>query len=260
MPVSRVKNWNGEEIEAVQSRGGVWAFLDYLNGVICPADCACPPPELVQKLSKSDKYIHFYPEDQPLITRHLGYYTDLQSAHSEDAMVWSCFGTLAHSAPSARVTWAQWLVDRLGFSGTIETSTISLWRRVPHPDNFSQGGPELDALIQTDKVVVISETKWRSGESQWQGIDGRSTQFDLRERFIRVLGRSLYRDRQIVLLSIVLDEHGEPCPTRDGIVFKRITWKTLVNEGPHPLSAELRRYYDWKRNLIPRKHGVAPPG
>jgi hypothetical protein len=155
MPVSRITNWNGEEIEAIQTKGGVWAFPNYLNGVICSNDCCSPPPELVQKLAKSDKYIHFYPEDQPLITRQLGYYTDLQSAHSEDAMVWSCFGTAADCLQDDRTMWAQWLVRNLGYHDTITKTTICLWRRVPHPDNFTQGGPELDALIQTDKVVIL---------------------------------------------------------------------------------------------------------
>jgi hypothetical protein len=260
MPVSRITNWNGEEIEAIQTKGGVWAFPNYLNGVICSNDCCSPPPELVQKLAKSDKYIHFYPEDQPLITRQLGYYTDLQSAHSEDAMVWSCFGTAADCLQDVRTVWGQWLVKKLGYNETITKTTICLWRRVPHPDNFTQGGPELDALIQTDKVVILVEAKWRSGESRWQGIDGRSSQFDLRERFIRVLGSAVYGERRVILLSIVLEGNADSRPVQEGIDFHRITWKTLVNEGPHPRAGELRRYYDWKRNLIPRKYGVEPPG
>lgn len=260
MPVSYLKNWNGKEVAAIQTRGGVWAFPNFLDGVICPDGCVCPAPELVQKLSRSDKYIHFHPEDQPAITKNLGYYTDLQSAHSEDAMVWSFFGTLAYSAPDARAIWTSWLGQKLGCDPNVNHSAISLWRRVPHPDNFTQGGPELDALIQTDKFVVIGEAKWRSSESRWQGIDGRAGQFDLREKFIQDLGKSLYPDRELVLLSIVLQESGDMRPTREGIVFRTTTWKTLVHESPHPASAELRRYYDWKRDLIPRKYGAEPLG
>jgi hypothetical protein len=260
MPVSRIKNWNGDEIEAIQTKGGVWAFPDYLSGVICPDYCVSPPSELVQKLAKSDKYIHFHPEDQPLITQQLGYYTDLQSVHSEDAMVWSCFGTLSGCRPDLRTVWTQWLVGKLGYSETIDKAAICVWRRVPHPDNFTQGGPELDALVLTDKVVILVEAKWRSAESRWQGVDGRSSQFDLRERFICVLGGAIYPGRRVVLLSVVLEGNADSRPIQEGIDFHRITWNTLVNEGPHPLSDELPRYYDWKRNLIPRKYGVKAPG
>src|SRR6202000_1707944 len=100
------------------------------NGVICSNDCCSPPPELVQKLATSDKYIHFYPEDQPLITRQLGYYTDLQSAHSEDAMVWSCFGTAADCLQDVRTVWAQWLVKKNCGQATNTGKNNCLWRGV----------------------------------------------------------------------------------------------------------------------------------
>jgi hypothetical protein len=69
---------------------------------------------LVQKLARSDKQMYFFPEDQAFLVQKLGYYTDLQSVNSEDALVWSYFGPLAYATPDVRGRWAGWLVSYLG--------------------------------------------------------------------------------------------------------------------------------------------------
>lgn len=259
MAICQIANWNGRTVSAVQSRGGVWAFLDYLDNVIRPRDCAWPAPELVQKLARSDKQMYFFPEDQPLLAQRLGYYTDLQSVNSEDALVWSYFGPLAYATPDARRRWADWLLGRLGGTRPVQDCSVALWRRVPHPDNYSQGGPELDSVIVTDSAVLLVEAKWRSGEARWQGLDGRMGQIELRSKFIRLLGAKIYDERRLMLLSITLDERVEP-PRADAPFLTSLLWKDIVRCPAHPSSAEIERYYDWKRNLIQRRRGVEAPG
>ena len=258
MPTCGVSNWNGSTVQAVQSRGGVWAFVDYLDNVIRPHACPWPPPELVQKLARSDKQMYFFPEDQPFLVQKLGYYTDLQSVNSEDALVWSYFGPLAYATPDVRCRWAGWLLNHLGCACRIEECAIALWRRVPHPDNYTQGGPELDSVVVTDSAVVMIEAKWRAGESRWQGIDGRTGQIALRSKFIQLLGARIYGDRPIMLLSITLDDRIDP--KADDPLCRALFWKDVVRSPVHPLQDEIQHYYDWKGNLIPRRRGVEAPG
>ena len=260
MSVCEMPDWNGRTIRAVQSRGGVWAFLDYSDGVIRPSGCAWPPPEIVQKLSRSDKQMYFHEEDRPFLDERLGYYTDLQSVHSEDAIVWSYFGPLAYASRDGRCRWAQWLLERLGCPSQVTDCVVSLWRRVPHPDNYSQGGPELDVIVQTDQAAVLMEAKWRSGEARWQGIDGRTGQIELRCRFIRLVGARIYGERKLTLLSITLDEQPAHVAQADAPPVMSLLWKHIVDCQVHPISHEIRRYYDWKRNLISRRRGIPAPG
>jgi hypothetical protein len=213
----------------------------------------------VQKLARSDKHTYFYPEDQPFLLENLGYYADLQSVNSEDALVWSYFGPLAYATPDVRCRWAEWVISQLGCASQIRECAVALWRRVPHPDNYTQGGPELDTVVVTDAAVVMIEAKWKAGESRWQGLDGQTGQIALRSKFIQVLGSKIYGGRPIILLSIILDDRIEP-PNPDDPLRRALLWKDLVRSPLHPLQAEIQRYYDWKRNLIPRRRGAEAPG
>lgn len=260
MALQEVNDWNGRRLSAVQTSGGVWAFLNYADGLVHSPGNVWPPAELVQKLNRSDRLVYFREEDRPLLTEQLGYYADLQSAHSEDAIVWSYFGTLAHSSSDARLHWYSWMAERIGISAKTRCCDLSLWRRVPHPDNLTPGGPEIDVLILTDKTVLLFEIKWRSAEGRWQGVDGRSTQMDLRDRFLTTLAPRIFPGRQPVLVYVVLDE-SQALPSRiSEVSLHCIKWKELCCCGVHPFSDEILRFYDWKRNLIPRKYGATAPG
>lgn len=261
MPLQQIENWNGRPIDAIQTRGGVWAFPDYSDGVIRFPACCWPPPEIVQKLFRSDKHIYFHPEDQTLITSKLGYYVDLQSAHSEDSMVWSYFGVLSRAAPDLRIRWAKWFLQLCGCEQDARQCEVTLWRRVPHPDNLAAGGPEIDAVIQTEDTLILVEAKWRSAESRWQGVDGHSGQLELRRRFLANYGRNVYHDRKLVVAVVLLEGLSTPNKfDQDASDTVCLLWRSLAACPVHPAGDEFLRYYNWKRHLIPRKFGVAAPG
>jgi hypothetical protein len=260
LSICELRDWNGRAIRAVQSRGGVWAFIDYSDGIIRPTHCSWPPPELAQKLFRSDKSQYFYPEDQPCLTQDLGHYSDLQSAHSEDAMVWSYFGAISYAPTEFRCLWAGWLLSLAGCKDSPVNCTVALWRRVPHPDNLTAGGPEIDAIVQTDRTVAFIEAKWRSGESRWQGLDGQTGQLELRSKFLQGVGHRIYGDRTLLLLSLTLDDRAGLPIESEGVRVVALLWKDLIRCSAHPLSEEIERYYDWKRNLIPRRKGFNAPG
>jgi hypothetical protein len=261
MGIVRLPDWNGRDIEAVRSKGGVWAFPDFTDNVIRTEDSQWPPPELVQKLCQSQQLSAFLPGDQSLLTRKLGYYSDLQSINSEDAIQWSYFGPLVYGSASQRVAFTNWLLGCLGLPWRTTACCFQLWRRVPHPDNLTPGGPEIDLLIHGHSCVIFCESKWRSGEGRWQGIEGKSTQLELRCQFLERYGRRLYGDVDFAVLYIVLDESQRPSPvTSSSPPVHVMRWADLCGCAAHPRFEEIRSYYNWKRDLIARKWGAPAPG
>src|SRR5215469_11562857 len=159
MPISALKDWNNKIVSAVRSKGGVIAFPDFADNLLRIDRGAWPPPEVMQKLYKSEKLWAFGEDDQEFLCEKLGYYCDLQSVHSEDAMQWSYFGPLIYGTEADRLQFAQWLRGILNL-GVPEPSScyITMWRRLPHPDNGTPNGPEVDLLIATDTFVLVIES------------------------------------------------------------------------------------------------------
>jgi hypothetical protein len=136
-----------------------------------------------------------------------------------------------------------------------------MWRRLPHPDNGTPNGPELDLLVNTNSFAFLVESKWRSGEGRWQGIEGNATQVQLRQRFLARFGRALLGDAALGVIYVVLDD-SQKC-TGDSSIQVSVTnlkWADLLRFKNHPRAAEVQRYYDWKRNLVARKFGIPAPG
>ena len=229
MAVETMLDWNGRMIEAIRSRGGTWAFPDYTDGLIRSECSAWPPHELVQKLHRSDKIIYFSGEDQAILTAKFGHYVDLQSANSEDAAVWSYFGPLKHSPVNVRAEWATSFLKLLGSSDPVNACDVSLWRRVPHPDSLTPGGPEIDVCVTTEKDLVVIEAKWRASEGHWQGAEGLSTQMQLRSRFLKSLGQKVYPGKSLRLVYIMLDS-SQALPDRaDAVKTDCLLWSQLLN-------------------------------
>ena len=86
-----MKNWNGKEINSAISNGGVRVVAHPFNNLIT-SDCSpWPPSEILQKLYQSRHVNAFHGDQLEICTSGIGYYTDLQSLHSEDAITWSVF-------------------------------------------------------------------------------------------------------------------------------------------------------------------------
>jgi len=259
MAVETILDWNGVPVRAVRSRGGTWAFPDFSDGLIRTDSGAWPPQELVQKLHRSDKVTFFPPEDQPSLTARLGHYVDLQSANSEDAAVWSYFGPLVYAPVDVRSAWARSFLDLLGRSGPVEDCGVSLWRRVPHPDSLTSGGPEVDVCITTKQDLILIEAKWWASEGHWQGAEGLSTQMQLRSRFLTVLGPRVYAGKNLHLVYIMLDS-SQILPDRsDAIKADCLLWSQILRETRHPLQQEVCNYFRWKWSLAPRASGRIVP-
>jgi hypothetical protein len=206
----------------------------------------------------------FSAEDQARLSQHLGYYSDLQSLASEDALTWNIFGSLVYARPPVRSTYIVHLFRELGIavSDVGPAPAIWLWRRVPHPENHAPGGPEVDMGIQAGPVLLLAEAKWLSRLGRKQGVNRDRDQMELRDMFCRGTGQRLYPSvSRFVLMELVrADGQGEHRTVElegRSVTFCKTGWETVATLVSHPLAAELRDHLRWKE-----QYGVskAPPG
>ena len=250
--VKTILNWRGEEIEVARSRGGTLAVIDPFDNLVTTGVAPWPPPEIVQKLYKSRHDRAFDEPDYGAVTRALGFYSDLQSLHSEDTITWSVFGTVAHADQGARCAFTNSLLNLLGITiPTVKAANIWLWRRIPHPDTLTQGGPEIDFGIQTEQVVLLGEAKWLSGVGQAQGKARNKNQVTLRREFFEKYGGVIFGSAShYVLLGLSLRggmlENEEINLGHATLYLRDVTWGSMCNIEGHPVSKEIRSYLKWK--------------
>lgn len=244
-----IPNWNGTQIQIGRSRGGVLAVSHPFDNLIRPERIAWPPLEIVQKLYKSRQGEAFKGLDSQAVIYGLGYYCDLQSLQSEDALTWSVFGTLQHSSGEQREAWTQDFFGLLGLdSANPESAEISLWRRTPHPDNLSQGGPEVDFSISTKNAIIFGETKWLSKIGKAQGKEKGKDQLQICQEVLEKYGHKFFRDKTvkaIVCIGLALDTFGNR--DKSDIFLRSVTWDQVCSLALHPNADEVMRYFVWKK-------------
>jgi len=105
-PTFRITDWNGRAIEAAQSRGNVVAVADFSDNLMRLESALWPTAAVLQKLCRNPRHEEaFDGQARQLLTERLGFYSDLQSLHSEDAITWSFFGTLSMASPVKRTAF-----------------------------------------------------------------------------------------------------------------------------------------------------------
>jgi hypothetical protein len=239
LQVMFIKNWNNVDIEIVESKGGVKATINPYDNLIKTNILPWPLPEVLQKLYQSNHHKSF----DNSIGWDLGYYSDIQSLNSEDAMTWSYFGTLAYADRKIKVEFLTKLLKllKLNVDCSIKDVNISLWRRIPHPDTLVSGGPEIDFIIQSEKVVLLGEAKWLSGISVNQGKKKNKDQIELRKEFLEKYSSIIFPNLDI---ANVLCLSFNPSNHKSAL---NLTWHDLIYAKIHPLGDELIRYYEWKK-------------
>lgn len=243
--VTTMKDWNGKEIRIAKSRGGKISVCNYEDNLIIPSRSTWPHPDIVKKLYQSNHGKDFDKQGHSELIKKLGFYCDLQSLRSEDAITWSVFGTLNYFPKEARIQFVNSLLENIGEKIRINDCIIQLWTRIAHPDTLVSGGPELDFQIVCDRLVLFGEAKWMSKVASGQGKKRDKDQLQLRQEFLQKYGKKIFPkvDKSFVLF-VGLDSKAQ-----DYNCYY-ISWETICNETHHPLRDELFRYYSWKA-----KHG-----
>ncbi|HPN86738.1 MAG TPA: hypothetical protein PKV11_06700 [Smithella sp.] len=245
-----INDWNENNISAAKSKGGVIVTAHPYSNLI-KTDCEpWPPPEIVQKLYESRQIRAFSGEERNICISGLGYYCDLQSLHSEDAITWSVFGTISRFEQEKREAWLTDLFKMIQLpDANAKSADIYLWRRVPHPDNRVPGGPEIDVGILTENTLILGEAKWLSGVGTAQGKGKNKDQIQLRGEYLKEYGPKFYRAlSQLVVLGIGLNKEAFVNNVPEGVIFRSITWEEICSLNTHPIAEEVERYYNWKVN------------
>ncbi len=254
------KDWNGKDVQVAYSKGGkVPVLSDPFNNLIRTGMPNWPPIEIVQKLYKGNDN-NFASDDKQKCTDSLGYYCDLQSIHSEDAITWSVFGTISYAGKAIKEQWVSELFKAINLPAVASTDNaeIFLWRRIPHPDTLVSGGPEIDVGIITSDTVILCEAKWTSSVGQHQGKSGTKDQIQLRGEFLEKYGKKIFRNkRHFCVLGITINDNGVTNTVPESVIFKSITWEKLCSAKSHSLSEEVYRYYNWKLNNSTFRKGTS---
>jgi hypothetical protein len=263
--VPQIEDWNGRSIAVENTKAdgsGVWLVFDYSDNLIRTGIELWPPAAITQKLYRSDRTNQAPVEVQKAVKRKLGFYCDLQSLHSEDAITWSFFGPLARATSDARARFLNWLCDRLGLPWTNNRSCeVDLWRRVVHPKTLVSGGPELDFFLVGDQCLIVGEAKWFSTEGR-HGTGKEDTQMHYRRRFLTEFAPEIYGERGRALVGVALDRGIEselPGPT-PGVETKPLYWADLCEYTDHPAGQEFSAYYDWKQEYMAESYKRAGRG
>jgi hypothetical protein len=248
---TRVRDWRGNEIELAESSRGVLAFVNPWDGVVHGGVDPWPPPELVQKLYQSNHGGAFVDAANADATRFLGYYSDLQSMHSEDAVTWSLFGPIAYADSNVRSQFCAQIFESLRITGSASQARIWLWRRLPHPDTRVSGGPEIDFAIQTGDTLVLGESKWRSGFGAGQGAKRDKDQIQLRVEYCIKHGAEVFPQvTQFIVLAVgrgsnlLTDVHRALGGGK--VLTHETTWEALGGLPANPFAAEFRAQLAWR--------------
>jgi hypothetical protein len=237
-----MRDWNDKEILIAKSRGGKISVCNYENNLIVPPHSVWPHPDIVKKLYKSNHGKDFDPASYEALSAKLGFYCDLQSLRSEDAITWSIFGTLLYFNKYHQVHFVNSLLEVIG-EEHIQDCQIQLWTRIAHPDTLVSGGPELDFQIIGDNVVIFGECKWTAKVAENQGKQKNKNQLQLRKEYLEKYGKRIFPhiNRQLVLIVGLTKPQNPVCPN--------ITWEEICNNTQHPLEEEISRYYHWKKEF-----------
>jgi len=231
---------NYNEVLIIPSRGKSGAVADIKDNIFNFYDTTWPPSCLVSKIIPSGNIRHFAIENQIKLKEKLGFYSDLQSIKSEDAITWSLFGNMTYAPFELQNRFYNEFVSNIGLNNdTLES--IELWKRLPHPDNNSIYGPEVDVMLVGKINYILIECKWTSKLGDRQGINKDKNQIQIRQDFIKKLGNQVMGNRLGSIVFIGNDKMSN---------IKSITWSDFCNFESIPFKAEYRKYIEWKLLLL----------
>jgi hypothetical protein len=247
-----MNNWNQQEVEIITSTGGVIALANPYDNLITTGVAPWPASEVVQKLYQSRQARAFEEDQKEILKKFNGYYSDLQSIHSEDAITWSVFGTVAHSPNEMRNNFISDLFRNIGIKPKpVENSEIFLWRRIPHPDTLAPGGPEIDFGILTQDTLIFGEAKWKSSVGTAQGKNKDKDQIQLRVEFLQKYAPKLYPGvKQFLVLGVGLKNDVTENYSDKAIKCIDRTWNDICSLESHPNCGELLKYLAWKKEYL----------
>jgi hypothetical protein len=232
-----------KEPKIIPSKGSSGAVRSYKENLLIPEGVVFPTAELTSKLTKSGHGSDFADENRRELEADLGYYCDLQSIKSEDAITWSLFGYVGCQSQDIRDRFFNELLSAL-HNETDTNCQIKLWQRLPHPNTSPGGGPEMDVILMGEKYMFLVECKWGSAIDKKQGVDKDKSQIDIRKEWIQKFGKTEYPNHRIKIL-LVANENL----VQDDKEVLFISWEDFCKFSlPH--KELFTSYFEWKKQLL----------
>ncbi|MEI6823662.1 MAG: hypothetical protein WCL51_17155 [Bacteroidota bacterium] len=227
----------------IPSKGKSGALLDYKDNFIIPDNIIWPPEEVISKLLKSSKLRYFDHTYHNNLTKDLGFYSDLQSIRSEDAITWSLFGFISHQSIDIQNSFYNELLNYLNLEKD-NICEINLWRKFQHPETSNiKKGPEMDVVIMGERYMLLIECKWTSGIGGKQGVKKDKNQIEIRQLWINKFGKKIYPNHQIEVVLVALKN----IITQNNLF---ISWDSFCNFKSIPHIKQFKSYLMWKKKYI----------
>ena len=246
-----IKDWNDQEIEVAYSKGGVPILANPLDNLISTNIVPWPTSEVIQKHDKNN-FSYSDDNNKEIATKKLGYNCYLQSINSEDAITWSVFGTVSYHDLSIQTRWVNDFFNFLELNDSSPNHPeIFLWKRFPHAETLVPGGSEIDFGILTEDTILFGEAKWNSPLDTKQGKKEDKDQIQIRAEFLQKYINKIspnIKYRIVLYLRRSGEEYGSVDYAPD-VLIKSCTWDDVCDLKSHPLSDEVKRYLEWKKQF-----------
>ena len=229
------------QTKVIPSKGKSGAVIPIKNNLIVPESINWPPMELVSKFYKSEHLKDYEKKYHEELIRELGYYCDLASIKSEDAMTWSLFGYISKMDKDIQNNFYNEFLGELKYKKD-NIISIELWKTLPHPETFTSTGPEIDVFILGENNYMLIECKWTSGIGKNQGKDKKLDQIQIREMFKNGIGKKILPNKECIIV-LVANEN-----INNNSIF--ISWKTLSTFSSLPHKEIFNNYLEWKNKYI----------
>jgi hypothetical protein len=138
------------KIKVIRSKVASGAVINIKDNFLIPDSISWPPIEIVSKMYQSNHLGAFNEADHKILTEELGYYCDLYSVKSEDAITWSLFGYISKLDFNLQNDFYNEFLNSINIAGD-KIVSIDLWKRIPHPQTLVSGGPEIDVILNGEK-------------------------------------------------------------------------------------------------------------
>lgn len=226
-------------LRIVNSKGKSKSYINFIENLLIPPNTIIPPIEVISKVVKSNHLKDFDKKYHDKLIEDKGFYTDLQSINSEDAITWSLFGYISKLSDNIRIDFFNELLSKINLEND-DYCDIKLWQRLPHPDTFVSGGPEIDVLLIGKKNFIIIECKWNANFSKNQGVDKKQDQMQIREKWINTIGKVIYPSHSFSLVYVGKERKKDS-------KYISITWNELSNFDSLPHKNEFLAYLESKK-------------
>lgn len=251
-------NWKGRNIQVARSGehfNGRMAVLDFKDNLVAAAIPGFIPFPLLQKLARSVHEADYFGAARTAVTNRLGFYTDLQSLASEDALTFSYFSPIWLKGPMEVARFTDWLMRDLELPlRKTATANVEFWRRInPHAQTAGRNGSEFDWAVQSANLLLLSENEFCGTQASNLGINCDLSQVEMLREYVIKWGAAVHPsvERFVILYitqcALAQSAVQEDLPIgRAWLHIRNLTWQHLSSYTGHPLGTEFGEYCDWR--------------